>query len=233
MVIRPSGNARFSAFTASISSLPGKTFDGGTGLRDVRKIGLLPVRHVEEIPQDRNPLPEHPVAEKRRRGHAEILPQQIDQRRLDTGEHVHPGPQVEGLLPPHIVLPPGEELLQREQGVLVLPRRGADDDVSGLFEPLGDLLSPRNFSDARSPFAVRQQHHVAREVRPVGPAEVEEHAVAPRDRDHPHLCYDRSIRRIHHLRPFHSKMRYNAPVTTGATSDMNMYIFFDMESRVK
>src|SRR6187200_3535961 len=57
----------------------------------------------------------------------------------------------------------------------------ADQQTAGVLERLTDLFPARNLTNAGMSGVVLENHEIAREERPVRPAEIEQHAVAPSD----------------------------------------------------
>src|SRR5450631_4537619 len=67
----------------------------------------------------------------------------------------------------------------------------ADNLTGGIFEDLADPGAARNLAGAGMPGVVGQQHYIAGEVGRVGPAQVQQHAVAAGNRNHTHAGYTR------------------------------------------
>ena len=68
---------------------------------------------------------------------------------------------------------------------------GTDDCQRGLFKDLADLGSPWHFTGARMPGIVGQHHDITGKEGSMGAAQVQQHAVAAGNRNHPHAGYSR------------------------------------------
>ena len=169
----------------------------GAGLAGIRKVGLGAVADEEQVAQHLHRVALLALAEQLRDGHAQMLSEQIEQRRLDRGHRMDRRAQVERLLsaPPAVAI--GEGVMQPLQQRTVAADRLADDEGRCILERLADLLAAGHFADAGSSRVVGGDHQVAREERAVRAAQVEQHAVAPRNRDDAQ-CFDR--RRVAHRR---------------------------------
>ena len=71
------------------------------------------------------------------------------------------------------------------QHPLVCADRLADDEFGGVFQRLANRLAPGHLTHARASVVGGQDQQVAREERAVGSAQVQQHAVAAGDRNHP------------------------------------------------
>ena len=67
----------------------------------------------------------------------------------------------------------------------------ADHHRAGTFENLADPGAARHLAGAHMPGVIGQQHNIAGEVRRVGSAQVQQHAVATGNRNHTHAGYAR------------------------------------------
>ena len=114
-----------------------------------------------------------------------MLPQQVEQRRLHGGDGVDGGAQVKRLQPAPAAVAVGELPVHGLQHAQVVADRLAHDQRAGVLERLADLLAARHLAHAGATGAVGQDQEVAGEERPVRAAQVEQHGVAPGDRDDP------------------------------------------------
>ena len=150
----------------------------GRGL--VGEVGLGAVADEEQISQRLHAVALLPVAEKCGDRNLEMLAQQVQQRRLDSGHRVHGDAQVErlgaaaagvavGKRTPHVV----------EDGV-VIADAAAGHDRAGVLEGAADRLPTGHLADTRVAVGVGQDHQVSGEERAVCAAEVQQHAVVAR-----------------------------------------------------
>jgi hypothetical protein len=119
-------------------------------------------------------------------------PEEIEQGCLDRGSGMDRCAEVESLraAPPGVAV--GEVLLHGIDDAIASGNRLSDHHWARVFNRLPDLLAPGNLADACVARAVLEDHDIAREERTMGAAQVEQHAVEPRDRDHGHFGDGRS-----------------------------------------
>ena len=157
----------------------------------VGQVGLAPVTDVEQVAEHRDAraLPAFP--QQRGYRHAQILPQQIEQRGFDRGDGMDGDAHIEGLkaTPGRVAI--AKALLHGLQNLAVSTDGAADDRGARIFENLADPGAARNLAGAGMPGIVGQQHDIAGEVRRVGAAQVQQHAVAAGNRNHTHAGYTR------------------------------------------
>ena len=134
-------------------------------------------------------------AEQRGDRHAEELPQQIEQRRLERRHGVDRRAQVERLRATSTGIAIGEAPPHLAENTVEGADRVADDERPGVIERLPDALAAGNLADASASGVVLEDHDVSSEERAVRAAQVEQHAVVARDRDDEHLGDDRCGRR--------------------------------------
>jgi hypothetical protein len=153
---------------------------GGAG---VRQVGPGLVADVEQVAEHLDRVALLAFAEQRRDRNAEVLAEQVEQRRFDGGDGVDRRAQVERLLAAAAAVAIGKARVHLLQQPLPGADRLADDDLARVFERLPDLLAARHLADAGAAGAVGGDQQVAREERAVRAAQVEQHAVAAGDRD--------------------------------------------------
>jgi hypothetical protein len=73
---------------------------------------------------------------------------------------------------------------------VVLADAATLDDLAGVFERATDRLTAWYLTDADVAIGVVEDHHVSGEVRRMGAAQVQQHAVASSDGNHPHDGHD-------------------------------------------
>jgi hypothetical protein len=120
-----------------------------------------------------------------------VLPQQVQQRRLDRRDGVDRRAQVEGLQAAAAGVAVGELALHLGEDALLRAERLPDHERARVLQRLADLFAAGNLADARATGTVGQDQEIAREERAVRAAEVEQHAVASGDRDDAQLADDR------------------------------------------
>ncbi|KVV47221.1 hypothetical protein WK81_05920 [Burkholderia ubonensis] len=180
----------------------------------IRRIRAATVADVEQVREHRHRVALLAFAEQRRNGDVEALAEQVEQCGLDRGDHVVQ-PQVDlvrlpqhgGLAGRRHLVPDraagrrarraaaGQRGAHRVERRLVAPDRLADHETGHALERLADPFAARHFADAGPPAAVGENHEVAGEERRMRAAQVQQHAVAPGDRDHLHAGHQRGVRR--------------------------------------
>ena len=129
-----------------------------------------------------------------------MLPEQVEQRRLERRHRMNRDAQVERLLPSARSIAIGETrscLLQQPQ---VITDRLPDDDRLRFLDGLPDLFTAGDFADAGAPRIVGDDGEVAREERRMRARQVEQHAVATGDGNHAQVgdagCSERGHQRL-------------------------------------
>ena len=121
--------------------------------------------------------------------------------RLDGSDGVNGDTQIEGLQAAATDVAIGECLARLVQQAVEIADRLADQNGASVVQRLADRLATGDFADTGVAGAVLENEDVAGEVRTMGAAQVEQHAVLTCDRDHPKFGDDRStlIHRIVHV----------------------------------
>ena len=152
----------------------------GIRLGSVGQVGLLAVAHIEQVAQETHPLPLDAIAHQRGGGHIQILAQQVQQRGLNGGDHMHAGAQIEGLLAAHVVLDvgiqPGAHLVQ---GSLVIADGGTHHQVLHILQRGGDLLAAGHLAHALGAGGIGEDDDVAGEIGRMRTGKIQLHAVPP------------------------------------------------------
>ena len=151
----------------------------------IGQVGLAFVADEEQVAQHLDRVALLPLAQQRRHWHAQVLAQQVEQGRFDRCDRMDGGAQIEGLLPASARVAVGEAALHVLQQALLRAQWLADDQLACILQRLADLLAAGHFADASAPGAVGQDQKIAGEERTMRAAQVEQHAVAPGNRDHP------------------------------------------------
>ena len=167
---------------------------------DVGQVGLLAIADIEEVAKEAHGLADLTVPEQRRDGHAHVLAQDVEQRRLDGSLDVHGGAQVEGLVTTAARVERGVLVVDGLHDVLIVADGLANDERLDLVQDLDDLVVAGNLAHALDTLGVREDHDAARKERRVGAGEVEKHAVVTSDRIDFHLLNGRHC----HGGSFHS-----------------------------
>jgi hypothetical protein len=157
------------------------------GRRAVSQVGSGAVPDEEQVSQRLHPAALLAVAEQGRDGHAEILAEQVQQRGFHRGDGMHGDPQVEGLGTAATGVAAGELAADITEHGVVIPDAAAFDQRAGLLQRVLDGGPARHFPHSGVAFGILENQQVPGEVRSVGAAEVEQHAVMSGDGDHPHL----------------------------------------------
>ena len=136
-----------------------------------------------------------------------MLAEQVEQRRLDRGDRVHGDAQVEGLGTAAAGVAVAERAPDVGQHRVVVADAAAFDFSAGVLEGAADGRAAWHLADAGVAVGVLEDHQVSGEERAVRAAEVQEHAVVPGDRHHPHRgddgvliasAYKRPLMRVQH-----------------------------------
>ena len=159
---------------------------GLIGLAFVRQVGLLAVAHIKQVAQHLHPLALLPIAQQGADRHVQVLSQNIEQSRLDSGDGVDGGAQVKGLLAPATAVAVGKLLAHGVEHVVVVANRLAFDQGTGVFQGLPNFFATGHFAQTGAPGRVGQDDEVAGEKRTVSTAEVHQHAVMACHGDHLH-----------------------------------------------
>jgi hypothetical protein len=152
-------------------------------LARVGQVGLRAVADVEQVAEHLHRVALLAFAEQRRHRHAQVLAEQVEQRRLDavTAWMVVRRSKVCSPRPP--ASRSAKRLCICCRTACTFADRLADDQRRGILQRLADLLAARHFADAGAAGAVGEDQQVAREERAVRAAQVEQHAVAAGDGD--------------------------------------------------
>ena len=150
-------------------------------LAEVREVGPVRVADVEEVAEHRDAVALLAVAEQLGDGDAERLAVQVEQRRLQRGDGVDGGAQVEGLQPAAAGVAVGEPVGDLAQQAPEAGHRLADEQVGGVLDRLPDRLPAGDLAEAGAAVGVGEDRDVAGELRTVGAGEVEQHRVVPGD----------------------------------------------------
>lgn len=161
----------------------------------IGQIGLSSIADEEQVTERFDAHPLHAFAEQRGDRQAEMLAQQVEQRRFHRGDGMNHDAEVEGLFAAAAGVAIGEGGAHRGEYVVAGANRLADDQIACILESCADLLAAGNFADADVARIVGEDHQVAGEERRMRAAQIEEHAVATGNRDHLHVGNDRRTRK--------------------------------------
>jgi hypothetical protein len=156
---------------------------GRAGFAYVLQVGAVGVADVEEVAEDPYGIALLPVAQERGDGHLQVLREEIQKRRLDGGDRVHGGAQVEGLAASATTVAVRESVADGPQDALVVAHARAHDEGFGVPQGPRDLLAAGHLPQSRTPLGVLEDDDVPGEVRAVGTGEVELHGVPAGDRE--------------------------------------------------
>src|SRR5262249_51332789 len=127
--------------------------------------------------------------------HAEKMPEEIEQRRLECRHRVNGRAQIEGLGPAATDIAIREAFPRLVQNIVVHPDRATNDQRPRILQRLTDARATGNFAHARVAGIVLEDDDVASEKRSVRTAQVQEHAVMTSHRYDRHLGHDRRFPR--------------------------------------
>ncbi|MNZ79901.1 hypothetical protein D3C78_985190 [compost metagenome] len=156
----------------------------GIRLAAVVEVGLVAVANVEEVTEHFHFVALLAFAEQRRHRYAQVLAEQVEQRCFQRGDGMDGDAQVEGLQAAAAGIAVGEGLAHLVEQALVVADGLPHQQAAGVFQGLADGFAAGHFAHADIAGVVFQDHHVAGEVRAVGAAEVEQHAVLAGHGDH-------------------------------------------------
>jgi hypothetical protein len=112
-----------------------------------------------------------------------MLAEQIQQRRFNGGDGVDRDPKIERLLAASGRVAIGELRANGGKNVVAGADGLTDDEVTGVFQRLPDFFAAGNFADAGMAGIVGEDDDVPGEERRMRAAQIEQHAVAPGDRN--------------------------------------------------
>ena len=161
--------------------------DIGVRLRPIGQIGLGAIADVEEVAEHCHGLALLAFAEQRRHRYAEMLAEQVQQRRLQRGNGMNCHALIESLQSASAGIAFGEIFARGVEDCVVRPDRTANDQFAGVLQGLPDPLAARYLADAGMAGAVAQDHDVTGEERRVRAGKVQQHAVVAGHRDNAHL----------------------------------------------
>ena len=143
----------------------------------VAKAGLAAVTYKEEIPEHGHACALPAFAQQHRDRHSQELAKQIEHGRFDGGHRMNGYALIEGLLSAPCRVAIGKSLPDCIKNRIAVGDLLPDDKRRRLFEQAANFFSSGNFSGAYVAGLVGKQKQVAREVRAMRAAEVEQHAV--------------------------------------------------------
>jgi len=131
-----------------------------------------------------------------------VLAEQVEQCRLDGGYGMNGDAQVEGLQAAAGDIAVGEGLARLVQQRVEIADRLPDEDGTCVFEGLANGFATGDFANSGVAGAVLENEDVAGEIRTMGAAQVEQHAVLTGNRDHLEFGDDRGavVCRVIHRR---------------------------------
>lgn len=132
------------------------------------------------------------VTEQRRHRNVEVLTEQVEQRRFDRGDRVHGDPKIEGLRSPAAGIASGEGRPDGTQRGVVAADRRSDHQLTRVLQGTTDGFAAGYLAHTDAAVGIGEHHQVPGEVRGVGAAEIEQHAVASGNRINGHLGDDGS-----------------------------------------
>ena len=154
----------------------------GIALVAVAEIGLVLVTDEEQITEHFHRIALLAFAEQCSHRHTEVLAEQVEQRGLQRGDGVNGDAQIESLQAATAGITIGEGAAYLVEQCVVVADRLADEDRAGVFEGLANALAAGDFADTDVAGAVLENEDVAGEIRAVGTAQIEQHAVLTGDR---------------------------------------------------
>ena len=148
--------------------------------------------------------------------HAQVLSLQVEQGRLDGGDRVDGGAQVEGLQPAAARVAVGEVAAHLRQHRMQVTDAAPLDQRAGVFQRLPDGFAAGHLADPGATRAVGNDDQVAREEGRVRARQVQQHAVAPGNRDRLQRSDDRRVEGAHGRVGLEVKGRAGASAPSGA-----------------
>ena len=150
----------------------------GIGLAVVSQTGLAAVADKKQVTEHFDRIALLAFAQQGRHRNAQVLAEQVEQRRLDGGHGMDGASQIEGLQAAPAAVAAFKALLHLLQHAEVTADGPANEKRTRIFERLADLFTAGNFAHAGASGVVGQDQQVAGEKRPVRAAQVEQHTVA-------------------------------------------------------
>ena len=152
---------------------------------------LPAIAHKKQIAQHRHAASLLAFAKQRRNRNSPKLPEQIEQRRLDRSQCVNRHALIERLLPaPCCILIP-KPLAHRIKNRVICRDLAPHHQRRRFFQNFANLFAAGNLAHSSLTRLVGQQNKIAREIRPMRAAQIEQHAVLPGHRHNPHRRHAR------------------------------------------
>ena len=161
------------------------------GVIQIGQVRPAPIPYIEQIPQHFYLPALLPLAQQCGYGNIQKLAQQIEQCGFESGDGMDGGAKVKSLVPAPARIAVCKLFAHRVEGVVPRTHGLAHDKRPGIFQRLPDALPARHFAHACLAGVVLQDHDIAREVRAMRAAQIEQHAVMPGHRDNLHGGNDR------------------------------------------
>ena len=163
-----------------------KPIVAGIGLAAIGKIGPGAVANEEEIAEDIDGGALTAFTQKIGDRDGEKLAEQIEQSRLDGGDGVDGGAQIEGLQTAALAVSIGETRLYLVEDGVMESERLADDERLRVFKHAVNLFSTGDLAYADVARVVGEENEIASEEWSVRAAEVEQHGVGSGNRNDAH-----------------------------------------------
>ncbi|MNF78565.1 hypothetical protein D3C84_607530 [compost metagenome] len=154
----------------------------GIGFVAIAQVGLLAVADKEQVTEHLHRVALLAFAEQGRHRHAEVLAEQVEQRRLQGGDRMDGDAQVEGLQAAAAGVAVGEGLAHPVEQAVVVANGLPHQQGPGIFQGLADGFATGHLADADAPGVVLENQDIAGKEWAVGTTQVEQHAVVAGNR---------------------------------------------------
>jgi len=154
------------------------------------QIRLLPVAYIKEVSEHFNLFPLLSGSQKGSNRLPQELSEQIEKCGLDSSYCMYCHPQVIGLKATSAGILLAVFLPDQTKDVVVFSQTLSPDQILCFIKEFPYFLTARHFADPGMTGIVLHYDNIPGEERPVGTAEVQQHAVATCYGDHCHLGYN-------------------------------------------
>ncbi len=152
----------------------------------VRQWGKLTVADEEQVTQHLDFAALLPVAQQGGHVDTQVLAQQVEHCRFNTGHHVNGGAQVKGLQPAAARITVGKLITYRIQDIFVRAQGFTHHQRDRVFQGFADLLATRDLAHTGMAGVIFDNYDITGEERGMGAAQVHQHAVMTGNRDDLH-----------------------------------------------
>ena len=165
----------------------------GVRFAAVGEVGFVLIADVKQVAKHLHFIALLAFTEQCRDWHVEVLTEQVEQCGFEAGDRVNSDAQVEGLQAAAAGIAVGKGLTDLIEHLLIRADRAADDQAACVFQRLANALATGYFTDTGVAGVILENDDVAGKKRPVGAAQIKQHAVVAGHRNDLHVSDDRGF----------------------------------------